>query len=182
MAKSLIIISVLTLLFSCRTTLETFQTSDKDKIGVKSNKFRGTIFKRTYSKDKLYVQPEDSLKRFTPTKEDIILAETILKEQIEKANNHRINQFDRRQHIDKNLNKYFRQYVGFINEKGNRVVHINLSWDRFSVNDRIKGYWDSRLEYTSDYSITLDGGSHYWGINVDLSTKTLSGLSVNGVA
>jgi hypothetical protein len=181
MAKSLIIISVLTLLFSCRTTIETLQTSDPNKIGVKSNKFRGTIFKNAYS-NVFFIPTSDTLRRFTPTKEDIALAEKVLKEQIAKANTPRINQFGRRQNIDKNLNKYFRQYVGFINEQGNRVIHINLSWDRFTVLDRMKGYWNDRLEYTSDYSRTLDGGSRYWSVNVDLNTKALYELSVNGVA
>lgn len=33
-----------------------------------------------------------------------------------------------------------------------------------------------------DYSMTLDGGNRYWNVNVDLTTKTLYGLAVNGVA
>jgi hypothetical protein len=181
MAKSLIFISVLTLLFSCRTTIKTFQTSDTNKIGVKSNKFRGTIFTNRYSSIPL-TSDTDTLQRFTPTKEDVVLAEAILNEQILKLNTPRLNQFRRRQFIDKNLNKYFRQYVGLIDEQGNRVVYINLSWDRFTLLDRIKGYWDERLTYTSDYSMTLDGGSRYWSISVNLTTKTLYGLGVNGVA
>ena len=180
MAKSLIIISVLTLLFSCRTSIKTFQTTDTNKIGVKSNNFRGTIFTSSYS-NSFFIPASDTLKRFTPTKEDIVLAETILKNQIEKVNASRMNQFGRRQYIHKNLNKYFRQYVGLINEQGNRVIHINLSWDRFTIFDRIKGFSDSRLDFTSDYSMTLDGGSYYWNVNVDLTAKALYGLSVNGV-
>jgi len=181
MAKSLIVISFLMLLLSCRTTIETFQTSDTNKIGVKSNKFRGTIFKNSYV-NIFPIPSNDTSKRFTPTKEDIALAENILKEQITKANTPRINQLGRRQHIDENLNKYFRQYIGIINEQGDRVVHINLSWDKFTIFDRIKGYGDDRLGFTSDYSMTLDGGSRYWSVNVNMTTKTLYGLSVNGVA
>ena len=48
--------------------------------------------------------------------------------------------------------------------------------------DRVKGYWDDRLDYTSDYSIVFDGGSRYWSVNVNLTSKTLYGQSVNGVA
>ena len=182
MAKSPIFILIVTLLFGCKTTIETFQTVDTNKIGVKSGKFRGTIFKSTYPQDKLYIQSSDSLNRFTPTKEEIALAETILKEQIEKVNNPRINQFSKQQYIDKNLSRYFRQYVGFINEQGDRVVHINLYWDNFTLLDRLKGYSDDRLEYISDFSLVLDGGSHYWNVNVNVTTKTLYGLAVNGVA
>lgn len=181
MKKSLIIIAALTLLVSCRT-METFQTSDANKIGIKSNKFRGTLFTNSYQADKLFIDKADSLNRFTPTEKDIAIAESILKEQIREANKNRINQFSKRQHIDKNLNKYFRQYVGFIDKNGDRNIHINFHWDRFTLMDRAKGYWDDRLDYTSDYSIVFDGGSRYWSVNVNLASKKLYGLLVNGVA
>lgn len=182
MPKLLILIFLATLLLSCKTSIETFQTNDKDKIGVKSNKFRGTIFKSTYQKDKVYIAVTDSIKTFTPSIQDVTLAESILKEQIENANRSHINQLEKRQYIDRNMNKYFRQYIGFINNKDERIVHINFHWDRFTLMDRIKGYWDDRLDYTSDFSLVLDGGSRYWKVNVNLTTKTLYGLSVNGLA
>lgn len=181
MAKLTVFILLLTLLLSCKTTLETFPTSDANKIRVKSNKFRGAIFKSTYPCEKLFIQPTNTLNRYTPTKSNIELAETILKNQIKSVNRNRVNQFGKRDNIDKNLNKYFRQYLGFINEKGDSIIHINFQWDRFTLIDRIKGYWDDRLDYTSDFSIVLDGGSRYWNINVNLTSKKLFGLSVNGV-
>ncbi len=182
MTKLAVTILTLTLFLSCKTTIETLQTSDPNKIGVNANKFRGTIFKSTYPGDKLFIQPADTLNRFTPTKADIELAETILKTQIESLNNRHINQFRKGQYIDKNLNKYFRQYIGFINEQGDSTIYLNFHWDRFTFTDRIKGYWDDRLKYTSDFSIVFDGGSRYWSVSVNLNTKKLFGLSVNGVA
>ena len=131
--------------------------------------------------DKLFIQPADTLNRFTPTEANIVLAETILKKQIKGLNKIRINQFGKRDDIDKHLNKYFRQYIGFINEQGDSIIHINFHWDRFTLTDRIRGYWDDRLDYTSDFSIVFDGGSRYWNINVNLTSKKLFGLSVNGV-
>lgn len=181
MTKSLIFIALLTSLLSCRTTIETFQTSDTSKIGVKSNKFRGTIFTTSYQAEKLLLAVTDSINRFTPTQEEITFAERILRTQIKGANKPHLNQFGKRQYIDRNLNKYFRQYVGFINDKGERIIHINLHWDRFTLTDRMKGYWDNRLDYSSDYSITLDGGSRYWSVNVNLAKEQLYGLSINGV-
>jgi hypothetical protein len=170
------------LLISCKSSLVTFQTSDQQKIGVQSAKFRGTAFDSSYSNVKLFLPATFTLKKFTPTKQDIALAEQILKLQIEKANERRMNQFGRKQYIHRNLNKYFRQYAGFINENGDRVIHINFYWDRYTVFDRIKGYWDDRLEYTSDYSVVMDGGYRHWNVNVNLTTKSLYNLSVNGVA
>lgn len=181
MTKISVIILTLSLL-SCNTTIETLQTSDPNKIAVKSNKFRGTIFKNIYPGDKLFVQPSDTINRFTPTKAEIELAESILKTQIESLNRPHINQFEKRQYIDKHLNKYFRQYIGFINKHGDSIIHINFHWDRFTLTDRIKGYWDDKLKYTSDFSIVFDGGSRYWNVNVNLTSKKLFGLSVNGEA
>ena len=181
MTKSLTIITALALLISCRSTIVTFLTSDTTKIGVKSSKFRGTLFTNSYQSDNLFVVALDSLNRFTPTQDDISLAESILNEQIREANKNRINQFSARQRIDKNLNKYFRQYIGFIDKNGDRTIHINFQWDRFTLIDRVKGNWDDRLDYTSDYSIVLDGGSRYWSAKVNLTAKKLYGLLINGV-
>ncbi|HET7115091.1 MAG TPA: hypothetical protein VFI29_01285 [Hanamia sp.] len=182
MRNSRIIIFVLAILTSCKTSIATFQTSDTDKIGVTSNHFRGTIFKSSYPEENLFIQAGDKLNRFTPTKENIALAESILKSQIRKANKAHFNQPGKHKYLEKNLNKYFRQYIGFINEHGDSIIHINFQWDRFTMTDRLKGYWDNRLKYNSDFSQVFDGGSHYWNVNVNLNKKRLYQLSVNGEA
>jgi hypothetical protein len=182
MKRFLLQMLMATLLISCKSSLVTFQTSDLQKVGVQSAKFRGTAFDSSYSNEKLFLPATFTLKKFTPTRQDIVLAEQILKQQIEKSNHRRMNQFGRKQYIHRNLNKYFRQYAGFINENGDRVVHINLYWDRYTVFDRLKGYWDDRLDFTSDFTVVMDGGSRYWNVNVNLTAKTLYNLSVNGVA
>lgn len=161
--------------------IKTFPTSDANKIAVKSHKFRGTIFTAAYNFGE-FVIARDSASRFTPDKEDLSLAEAILKDQIREINKRHPNQLLKREYIENNLNKYFRQYVGFTNSNGERIIHINLRWDRFSLSDRINGYWNSRLDYTSDYSIVFDGGSRYWSVNVNLNSKKLFGLFVNGLA
>lgn len=173
---------VVALLTGCKTSIITFQTSDPQKIAIKAGKFRGTVFDSTFSNEKLYVHDHIALRKFTPTKNEIAAAERILKNEIKKVNKRRPNQLGRRQHIDRNLNKYFRQYVGYFNEEGHRVVRINMHWDRYTALDRLKGYWDIRLEYTSDYSIVMDGGYQHWSVNVDMTTGTLYNFSVNGVA
>jgi hypothetical protein len=182
MKQSILQVVIATLLIGCKSSLMTFQTSDPQKLAVKSAKFRGTAFDSSYSNEKLFLPATFTLNKFTPTKEDIVLAEKILKQQIEKANHRKMNQFGRKQYIHRNLNKYFRQYAGFINENGDRVIHINFNWDRYTVFDRIKGYWDDRLEYISEYSVVMDGGYRHWDVNVNLTTKSLYNLSVNGVA
>lgn len=180
MKKILATIPALTLLISCRTSIDTIQTSDKNKVGVKSSKFRGTLFTNSYPSDSLFIENTESVIRFSPTAMDIALAESIVKKQLRETNKIRLNQIGKRQYIHRNLDKYFRQYVGFVNNKGDRIIHINFHWDRYTLMDKMNGYWDTRLDYTSGYSIVFDGGSKYWNVNVNLTSKTLYGLYVNG--
>jgi hypothetical protein len=174
-------ILILVLIAGCSTEIKTFSVSDPDKIGVKSDNIKGTIFKSSYPASKLDIRPEDSLKRFTPSQEDIQLSETLIKSQIAALNKNHINQFGQKEFIERNLNKYFRQYIGFINEKGDSVIHVNFYWNSYTLSDKISGENDSRLNYNSDYSTMYDGGSHFWNLNVNLTTKALYNLSVNGV-
>ncbi|RXK60740.1 hypothetical protein ESA94_09765 [Lacibacter luteus] len=182
MWRPLVTVFLWFILDSCSTTIKVFPTTDQDKLGVKSNKFRGTVFKKSYPQDKLFISSIDSINRFTPTENEIKQAEAILKKQIEQENKDRLNQLKKKEYIHRNLNKYFRQYIGFTNHKGEKVIHINFDWDRYTLFDRIIGNWDDRNEYTSDFTVTFDGGSRHWSINVNLTTGKLEGLSINGVA
>jgi hypothetical protein len=175
-----VLILVILINVGCKTTISTFQTTDPDKIGVKSNRFSGTIFKSSYPQKKLLISDTVNLNRFTPTENQIKSAETILILQIQEFNNPKVNQ-SKGEYVDKNLNSYFRQYVGFIDEKGDSIIHINFYWNKYTLSDRLKGYSDGRLSYTSDYSIMLDGGVQYWKINVNLTIQKLERLEVNGI-
>ena len=156
-------------------------TVDNSKIGVRYRGIRGAIFNDHYPFGNLMVSDLDSTKRWTPGKHDIELAEKILKAQIKGLNGNKMNQLRNCPIIHRHLNDYFRQYVGIINDKGERLIHINLAWDKFSLKDILVGNGDSRLDFKSDYSFVFDGCSYYWQINVNLDEKKLSDLSINGV-
>ena len=182
MRKLLLIFSISILIYSCGSEAKLFKV-DQTKIGVNYKNTRGTIFKSNYSDQNLYLMNTDSIKNtWTPNKEEIELAEKILKNQIKKINSKRINQLDNCPIIDKNMNSYFRQYVGYTNTKGERIIHINFYWDKYSVWDKIRGFTDTRLEYDSDYALVLDGCSRYWQIDVNLTNQKLNHLQINGVA
>lgn len=164
-------------MISCQTEVKLFQV-DKTKIGVTFNGTRGTIFTKNYQKPLFF----DSSARWTPNKNEIELAEGILRQEIKETNKGRINQMDNCPVIHRHLNDYFRQYVGIINDKGQRLIHINMYWDKFGLLDRIKGYSDNRLDFKSDYTTVFDGCSYYWQINVNLEEKKLTDIWINGVA
>jgi hypothetical protein len=112
----------------------------------------------------------DSLNRFTPNKEQIIKLENQLQSQIKSINQTRPNQYKGCPVIDKNLGKYWRQYVGYINPDGNQIVVVNFIWKSKDFRDKIsKGYLE-----------VLDGCSRYWSIQYNLQTGEFFRFMVNG--
>ena len=111
--------------------------------------------------------------RFTPTKEEVFKAENALKSKLKYINNPLINQSSSTI-IHKNLKKYKRQYFGYINDKGEKVLYINSLWSK-SVKEN-HWHWLNEIIWISD------GGSHYWNIEYNLETEELMNLSVNGSA
>lgn len=167
-------------LSSCEPSMNIFKV-DESKIGVKYGKSRGTIFNGNCAFPNFLMLELDSTKRWTPDAADIQLAERILRAGIKEANKNRLNQMDGCPIIHRHLNDYFRQYVGLINDQGHKVIHINMSWDKFTLKDRLVGNSDSRRDFDSDYSITLDGCSYYWQVSIDLDDRKMLGFGVNGV-
>ena len=182
MKLKLVVLSITAMLLACKTSVNIVPTKNDTNLAVKSSRFRGTVFKTNYPFYKFFVLDVDSTKRFTPTKEDVELAEKILSNQLAKANRDRPNQVGRRPIIHRRLNNYFRQYVGVFTSDNERIIHINFYWDKYSITERWKGFHDGRLNFEDDYAIVFDGGSKYWQINVNLTKQCLSDLHVNGAA
>lgn len=82
--------------------------------------------------------------------------------------------------LEKNLPAYFRQYVGFINRKGEKIIHLNFHWNKYSAADKLTGYTDHRLQYDSAYFVVFDGGSYYWQVDANITKMQFSSLWVNG--
>lgn len=107
--------------------------------------------------------------RFSPTKEEIIKIEEFLKTRITDINKEHPNQFDKSEYLENNLSKYNRQYFGYINEKGEKIIYLNL------FKESIDCEMDAEL-------IVLDGCSDYWQISFVADTQEFRDFSVNGCA
>src|SRR5262245_55529666 len=68
-------------------------------------------------------------KRFTPTRQENDKAEAAMPSQLTKLNAKHINQ-GISPIIEKNLSKYVRQYFGYVDEQGNRILFINCLWKK----------------------------------------------------
>ena len=108
--------------------------------------------------------------RFTPSKSDIETAELALINQLASINTERHNQYDTPV-IDKNLIKYKRQYFGYIDSKGNKILFINCFWKRDKEDERL---------WLNERIMVLDGGSYFWNIKFNLNTNELFDLDING--
>lgn len=103
------------------------------------------------------------------TCDEIKIAETILKKNLAALNANKINQTEGCPNISKKLCRYRRQYFGFINSKGEKVIWINMFWNK-EFNDK------SKYELIG----VNDGCSYYWNIEVNIKTNSLSNLQING--
>lgn len=136
-----------------------------------SKKVQGYIFPKEQHIS--LISFEDAKERFTPSDQEIAIVEQLITEQLIKVNQPLLNQASGCPIIHKNLGKYERQYVGYINAQGDKIIWVNFVWKK---NEKIL----SGLK--KDVIIVFDGCSHYWNIKVDISNKRLYDLQVNGVA
>jgi hypothetical protein len=146
---------------------------------IKTNSFEGVIF----SKD--YIATMGSSERFTPTTNNIDSAEAILHKEIKKINVNKPEQGGNCRVIHKNMKKYRRQYFGYYDTNGDKIIFINCFWERegfYGFIDKVFSHESVDNKWkTEEYSV-LDGCSYYWSIKVNLTTKTWFDFRVNGNA
>lgn len=121
----------------------------------KGEEYSGFVFKKQYPADWWGKGTVDTVL----TCEDIMLAEKILKTSRGKTagnSNWRLNL---------NFSKYYRQYFGYRNAKGDVCVHIEFT---------LKPACISRLQ--DDMLGIKDGGTANWNLEINLNNKTVKGL------
>ncbi len=163
MTRTITILAFL-LLTTCRVFGQT-DTTFKKADHYKTKRFDVAIFPSNY----LDLIPGQ---RFTPTRQEIEQAEISLATDIKTLNNQLVNQSST-PIIHKNLHKYKRQYFGYIDKNGDRILLINCFWAK----DR-----DDTDSWLTGRIMVLDGGSYYWNVKFNLDKKQLFDLDVNGYA
>lgn len=131
--------------------------------------FSGAIF----SENKRF-QNKPNQQFFTPSEMEIQNVEAQLKNEIKSLNRNYRNQNPR---IDNNLKFYVRQYVGYVNENGEKVIHINFlpkTYSEIGMDNVERKVWKER------WIEMEDGGSSYWQIKYSLKTKSFFDFFVNG--
>ena len=134
---------------------------------VKGVGYKGFIFDSAHI---VFKSVKGGMKRYAPSAADIDIVESVLKKQLSVANEKKINQVAGCPVIHRNLKKYYRQYVGFINSQGQKVIWINLFWNKDLVENAKK-----------DIVVVNDGCSYYWDVEINITTRQLSHLQINGI-
>jgi len=137
---------------------------------VRGRNFEGYIFPKEQNIGP--VSFDDIKERFTPSAQEIATAEQFIENQLAKVNESLVNQVGNCPIIHKNLSKYKRQYVGYINEQGDKVIWVNFIWGKRK---------DLLSNLNKDVIIVLDGCSYYWNIKVNINKGMLYALQVNGI-
>ncbi|TDU43490.1 hypothetical protein BXY82_0902 [Gelidibacter sediminis] len=148
---------------------------------IENRKFEGAIFSNSYEIP--YSENPSIEKRFTPTKKEILELEKQLQNDIKKINKNKPNQGKGYGPIiHRKLKKYDRQYIGFIDQYGQKVIHINFIWNGYSLWESIRGWTKPDGTWKSEWQVIFDGGSRYWNINYIIDKKCFVDFRVNGVA
>lgn len=135
---------------------------------IKGKGFEGYIFSSDH-----FVFVDVKGQRYRPDEKDINAAERLLKENLKSVNTPLINQDSKGcPVIHKNIKKYVRQYVGVINENGDKVLWVNFVWKSDADRKRL----------SEDIETVLDGCSHYWNVKINIDEEIVYDLRVNGEA
>ena len=101
--------------------------------------------------------------RFTPSVDDIIKAETILRQSKLKDKSHQLT-------IKMAGNNYIRQYVGYISDSNNKVILMIFTK---------KGIIKDEKRFMS-FITFLDGGKNHWQVKVDIDNNQIKDIEING--
>ena len=131
---------------------------------IQTSDYEGYLFSKDFWVD-FGVENQES--RYTPSHSDVDKAEKLIKRKIAYINRDHENQ-DNCPLIDENIKQYKRQYVGFTDVYGAKILYINFVWDK-------------KLDEKLDKEITtVEGGcSHYFSLKINLDTEKIWDLKVN---
>lgn len=158
---------IIVLFSSCKSTPFVEIKENENAYLIRNKNSIGEVFKYNFKTNEI----DKSLERFTPTIEEINQAELILnKDFLNKIKSEIEGKF-----IRKNLNDYKRQYLGYIDSNGDKIVFISFFLDR-SIKKQDDQFWKE------EYRIIFDGGASFWVAEINLKASKVKNIFVNGVA
>ncbi|MBO7625786.1 MAG: hypothetical protein J6S82_10870 [Bacteroidales bacterium] len=138
-------------------------------IYVKTDDYEGVIFGINCPENR----KDDKAYRWNPTEEDIAKAEKLIKKYIVRSveKKHYLPNQDGTPIVHQNFDKYYRQYLGYIDKRGRKILYVECFWK-----DKENLFPDWKRKKIS----VLDGGSYFWSIKINMKTNKCFDYSVNG--
>ena len=170
-----IIIVIITAFISCNSS----KTETPKQSGFESKIDNSKIAVITYTKKK-YNWLFATGKNTELTQSDFIVIENVLKESIEEYNPKQEKRFAEitskhpeyeleKKNFVISLERYKRQYIAIINEKGEKEVWVNCFCDE-------KKYWKKDIVFVDD------GGNCFFSLKINITKRKYYELQVNGSA
>ncbi|SFU68953.1 hypothetical protein SAMN05216480_11388 [Pustulibacterium marinum] len=118
------------------------------------------------------------LKVWKPSSEDLEIVKEVL------ANAVIDGEFDflKEPKLESIFNYYYRQYIPFIDEDGDRMIEVNAFCDSIYKEELKRNPDREPLNWKEHYVMFLDGGSCFWNIIINIDKKTYANMQVNGQA
>ena len=167
---------LLTILLFLKVT-SNFLIAQTNEIFEEKN-VKGVIFSKDYI-NKAHNWLDNSY-RFTPTREEIKAFEKNLKLDLKRINTNRWNQKGSCPIIHKNLKKYVRQYLGFIDDSGKKYLLINFLWQDNVEENENDEFYNELGDWKKHWQVWFDGCSHFWNVKYYIDSELIFDLQING--
>ena len=124
------------------------------------------------SEDSIYFKLDRSLQKYTPTQEEIQKAKELSNNFIKSLERKRKSKKNGKlgSILEYNLDEYFRQYIGFVDKHGKKIILIYAFCSSFGEAHDLK----------HNVVLVFDGGSCFYNIKINLETNKCYDFSVNG--
>ena len=98
-----------------------------------------------------------------PTDEDVLLCDKIIRNFVNKKERKKAVVVGNSPIIHENFDKYVRQYMGYVDKHGRKILRVRYVWKEFLKDDKFQ--W-------LDHQVGgIGGGTYFWQIEVNLRCK-----------
>ncbi len=153
-----------------------------NKIGLENEKEKTTDKKVAIVLDSEYnkwLEKKYGYETWNPTTKDLNIIQVVLDKAIKN------NEFDfLKAPINKNIQKYYRQYIPYLNKDREKIIKINAFCEVLELppgRGSNTNEW-AKVDWKKEYVMVDDGGKCYWQITINLDKKEYKDLMVNGAS
>ncbi len=147
-------------LFDFGQNVITIDTLANGNIHIVTNGYECVIF--SINNDSYHVGPSET--KWMPTVEEVISCDNIIQNYINKKERKKAIVLGNSPVIHENYNKYVRQYMGYVNKRGKKILAVKFIWK-----DEVEKH--EEFQWLNQRVDVIGGGTYFWQIEVNLRCK-----------